>query len=149
MVNKVTLIGHLGRDPEVKHLENGASVARLAIATNENYKDKEGNWQSITDWHTVIAWRALADIAEKQLKKGSLVFVEGKLKTRSYKDSAGVEKYTTEVDCLSLKSLDKKERNDAPMPNDPADYGPSSMKSENPSSVADSSQEGSEDDLPF
>ncbi|HPN71697.1 MAG TPA: single-stranded DNA-binding protein, partial [Saprospiraceae bacterium] len=73
MINKVTLIGNLGRDPEVRHLENGSSVARLAIATNENYRDKEGNWQTNTEWHNVIAWRALADTAEKQLKKGSMV----------------------------------------------------------------------------
>lgn len=149
MVNKVTLIGHLGKDPEVKHLENGASVARMTVATNENYKDKDGNWQSITDWHTVIAWRSLAELAEKQLKKGSLVYIEGKLKSRSYKDNAGVEKYITEVDCLSLKSLDKKERNDSPLPTDRSEYNSPANKNEGNLPIENNSQSGSDDDLPF
>jgi single-strand DNA-binding protein len=149
MINKVTLVGHLGKDPEVKHLENGASVARMVLATNENYKDKEGNWQSITDWHTVIAWRALADVAERQLKKGSMVYLEGRLKTRSYKDNAGVDKYTTEVDCTMLRSLDKKDKNEVPMPSERTDYSNTSSKSEPPSSASDGSQDMPEDDLPF
>lgn len=112
MVNKVTLIGNLGKDPEVKHFENGGSVARITLATNESYRDKEGNWQNQTEWHNVVAWRSLADRAEKELKKGSLVYVEGKLKTRQYKDNNGVDRYVTEVEAYTLRSLEKRERQD-------------------------------------
>ena len=110
MINKVTLIGNLGRDPEVKHFDSGTAVAKFSVATNENYKDKAGNWQSQTEWHEVVAWRSLADKAEKDLKKGSLVYVEGRLRTRKYTDSSGIERTITEVEALQLKSLDKKER---------------------------------------
>ncbi|MGB4846627.1 MAG: single-stranded DNA-binding protein [Saprospiraceae bacterium] len=79
MVNKVILIGNLGRDPEVRYLEGNVAVAKFSVATNESYKDKKGDWQTATEWHDVVAWRALAERAEKQLKKGSQVFVEGKL----------------------------------------------------------------------
>lgn len=112
MINKVTLIGHLGKDPEVRHFENGGSVARITVATSESYKDKDGQWQNLTEWHNVTAWRALADRAEKELKKGSLVYVEGKLSTRKYTDTNGVEKYTTEVVANTLRSLDKREKSD-------------------------------------
>ncbi|MEY3194318.1 MAG: hypothetical protein RIQ78_415, partial [Bacteroidota bacterium] len=70
MINKVTLIGNLGGDPEVRHLDNGTAVGRFSLATNENYRDKDGNWQKITEWHNVTVWRDLAERAEKQLKKG-------------------------------------------------------------------------------
>jgi single-strand DNA-binding protein len=122
MINKVTLVGNLGKDPEVKHLESGSSVARIKVATNESYRDKDGNWQNLTEWHTVIAWRELAKRAEKDLKKGSLVYVEGKLRTRTYKDSTGVERIITEVESTILKSLDKRERSDAPLPSGSDSY---------------------------
>ena len=77
MVNKVTMIGNLGRDPEIRHLESGAMVAKFSIATNENYKDKSGNWQSQTEWHDVVVWRSLAERAEQSLKKGAMVYLEG------------------------------------------------------------------------
>jgi single-strand DNA-binding protein len=121
MINKVTLIGHLGKDPEIRHFENGGSVARLTVATSDSYKDKDGNWQNQTEWHNVTAWRALAESAEKYLKKGNLVFVEGKLSTRKYTDSNGVEKYATEVIANTLRSLERREKSDgnynqAPLP---------------------------------
>ncbi|HMP28173.1 MAG TPA: single-stranded DNA-binding protein [Saprospiraceae bacterium] len=120
MYNKVVLIGNLGKDPEIRHLENGNTVARLTLATNESYKDKDGNWQNLTEWHNVVAWRTLADNAERNMKKGSMVFVEGKLKTRGYKDQNGVEKFMTEIEALTLRSLDKRERgiDGAPMSSD-------------------------------
>ena len=96
MVNKVTLIGRLGADPEVRRLENGAAVAKLNIATNENYRDKNGEWQKLTEWHNVVVWRWLAERAEQYLKKGSLVFIEGKLTTRKWQDKDGNNRYTTE-----------------------------------------------------
>lgn len=114
MYNKVVLIGNLGKDPEVRHLESGSSVARLTLATNESYKDKDGNWQNLTEWHNVVAWRQLAEVAERTMKKGSMIFVEGKLKTRSYKDQNGVDRYVTEIEATTLKTLEKKERNELP-----------------------------------
>jgi single-strand DNA-binding protein len=110
MINKVTLVGNLGKDPEVRHLETGSSVARIKLATNESYKDKNGEYQTQTEWHTVIVWRELAKKAERELKKGSLIYVEGKLRSRMFKDSTGVDKYITEIEAYLLKSLDKRER---------------------------------------
>lgn len=109
MINKVILIGNLGRDPEIRHLESGVAVGKFSVATNENYMDKQGNWQTNTEWHNVVVWRGLAERAEKQLKKGSLVFIEGKLTHRSYKDKDGVDRYTTEVVANTFRILEKRE----------------------------------------
>ena len=148
MVNKVTLIGNLGKDPEVRHFDNGGSVARITLATNESYRDKDGNWQNQTEWHTVIAWRNLADRAEKELKKGSLVYVEGKLKTRQYKDSNGVDRYVTEVEALTLRSLEKRERQEgsggAPLPGQSGFGGDTSHSGHDFNALIDGA-----DDLPF
>lgn len=105
MVNKVTLIGNLGRDPEVRRLENGAAVASFSIATSENYQDKEGNWQTQTEWHNIVAWRNRAEQAEKIFKKGSMVYIEGKLTTRKYTDQNNVERYRTEVVANYMRKL--------------------------------------------
>jgi single-strand DNA-binding protein len=105
MVNRVILVGHLGADPEVRKLENGVSVARLNLATNEGYKDNDGNWQNKTEWHSVVAWRYLAERAETSLKKGNLVYLEGKLTTRKWQDQNGADRYTTEVVAEVLRSL--------------------------------------------
>ncbi|MBL0741834.1 single-stranded DNA-binding protein [Chryseolinea lacunae] len=96
-VNKVILVGRLGKDPEVRNLENGATVANFTIATSESYKDKTtGEKKEITEWHNIVLWRGLAEIAQKYLHKGDMVFVEGKLRTRSW-EKEGVTRYTTEV----------------------------------------------------
>lgn len=159
MINRVTLVGHLGKDPEVRHFENGGSVARITVATNESYKDKDGNWQNLTEWHNVIAWRANADRAEKELKKGSMVFVEGKLKTRSYKDNNGIDKTITEVEATTLRSLERRERseysNNAPLPE--PNSGPSNTSYNAPSTPSTSNDpfggdglvNDPSDDLPF
>ena len=96
-VNKVILIGNLGKDPEVRHLENGATVANFPLATTESQKNKEGQKVENTEWHNIVLWRGLADIAEKYLRKGQSVFIEGKLKTRSWEDKDGNKRYTTEI----------------------------------------------------
>lgn len=97
-VNKVILIGNLGKDPEVRHLENGAVVANFSIATSEVYTDRStGERKENTDWHDIVVWRGLAEITEKYLKKGYKVYVEGKLKKRSWQDKEGNTRYTTEV----------------------------------------------------
>ena len=95
-VNKVVLVGHVGADPELRKLAGDVSVTRFALATSETIK-KNGVKVEQTDWHQIIMWRSLADIAVKLLKKGKLIFVEGKLKTRSYEDKDGIQRYTTEV----------------------------------------------------
>ena len=109
MINKVILVGNLGDAPEVRTLENGAKVAKFSMATNENYRDKEGQWQKITEWHNIVAWRYLADKAENSLKKGTLVYVEGKLTHRKYQDKDGNDKYFTEIVANTLKILEKRE----------------------------------------
>ena len=108
-LNKVTLIGNLGKDPEVQTLENEVKVAKFSVATTENFKDDKGQSRSNTDWHSVVLWRSMAELAEKYLHKGSLVYVEGKLKTRSYDDKDGQKRYVTEVVAEQLIMLDKKE----------------------------------------
>ena len=109
MINKVTLIGNLGGDPEVRHLENGAMVARFSLATNENYKDKDGNWQKITEWHNIVVWRELAERAEKMLKKGHLVYVEGKISYRKYTDQNGVERNITDIVANTFRAMERPE----------------------------------------
>jgi single-strand DNA-binding protein len=107
-LNKVTLIGNLGKDPEVQTIEGNIKIAKFSLATTEIFKDANGQSKSTTDWHNVVLWRGLADIAENYLHKGSLVYVEGKLKTRSYDDKDGLKKYVTEIVADQLLLLDKK-----------------------------------------
>ena len=96
-VNKGILIGNLGKDPEVRYLDNGVAVANLSLATTENYKNKEGERVSQTEWHDIVLWRGLAEVAEKYLKKGSSVYVEGKLRTNKWVDKEENTRYKTEV----------------------------------------------------
>lgn len=110
MINKVTLIGRLGKDPQVKQFANDGAIAEFPLATTENYKDRDGNWKEITDWHNIkLPNRFQAERAEKQLKKGSLVYLEGKIRTRSYDDKDGNKRYITEVVVENFRSLDKRE----------------------------------------
>jgi single-strand DNA-binding protein len=116
-VNKVTLLGNLGKDPEVQTLEGDIKVAKFSLATSDTYKDNNGQIQSNTEWHTIIAWRGLAELTEKYLVKGSTTYVEGKIKTRSYEDKAGVKKYVTEIIADNIILLDKKpQSNNSSMP---------------------------------
>ena len=108
-LNKVSLIGNLGNDPDFQTLEGGISVAKFSLATTEVFKDKNGEKHTTTDWHTIVLWRGLADLAHKYLKKGGHVFIEGKLKTRSYDDKEGHKRYVTEIIGEQLILLDKKE----------------------------------------
>ncbi|SET94586.1 single-stranded DNA-binding protein [Hymenobacter actinosclerus] len=96
-VNKVILIGHLGKDPEVRHLEGGTTVANFTMATNEYYKDKQGTRVERTEWHNIAAWRGLAELAEKYLHKGQQVYVEGRIRTRQYQDKDNQTRYITEI----------------------------------------------------
>ena len=109
MVNRVILIGNLGRDPEVRHLEGGSIVAKFPVATNESYKDKQGEWQTVTEWHDIVVWRMLAERAERDLKKGSLVYIEGKLTKRKWQDKDGNDRYTTEVVGNTFRLLERRD----------------------------------------
>jgi single-strand DNA-binding protein len=131
-VNKVILIGNLGKDPEVRHLEGGAAVANFPLATTETFKDKNGNRQEQTEWHNIVVWRGLAEVAEKYLKKGMTIYLEGKLRTRSWDDKEGNKRYTTEVVGDSFTMLSKRDN-----------------ASQTPSEDNSSSTPKTGDDLPF
>lgn len=161
MLNKVMLIGNLGRDPEVRHLENGAAVAKFSIATNERYKDKAGEYQTITEWHDIIMWRGLAELAERLLTKGKLVYIEGKLTTRKWQDQNGQDRRTTEVVANNFQILEKREGSGASSSfpsaaNEPVgnkslpntDASPIPAPPQAPSTPA-TKTEMPEDDLPF
>lgn len=124
-VNKVILVGNLGKDPEVRHLEGGAAVANFTLATTEVYKDKTGTRQEQTEWHNIVVWRGLAEVAEKYLKKGMTIYVEGKLRTRSWDDKEGNKRYTTEIVGDTFTILSKKENsNTSGNANDSLSSGP-------------------------
>ncbi len=132
-VNKVILIGHLGKDPEVRRLEGGSMVATFSIATSEVYLDRvSGIKKEVTDWHDIVVWRGLAEIAEKYVKKGYKVYVEGKLKKRSWQDKEGFTRYTTEIIADELQVIsrpdgyDKTAKSEAPYSSEGTDhaYGP-------------------------
>ena len=124
-VNKVILIGNLGKDPEVRYLDNGVAVANLSLATSENYKNKQGERVTQTEWHDVVLWRGLAEVAEKYLKKGSSVYVEGKLRTNKWVDKDENTRYKTEVLADKLTMLGRSQNQEQ------------------------STERTSEDDLPF
>ena len=148
-VNKVILIGNLGNDPEIRNLENGSKLARFSIATSESYTDKQtGQRRDITDWHNIVVWRGLADVAEKYLRKGAKIYVEGKLKTRSWQDDSGQTKYATEVVGDNFTMLGG--RNDMQQESNKSNPYPQEEKTSNtplPNNMEISDQE--DDDLPF
>lgn len=141
MVNKVILIGNLGKDPEFRTLESGASRANFSLATNESYKDKSGQWQKLTEWHDIVAWRNQADQA-KNLKKGMLVYIEGKLTHRKWTDKENKDHYITEIQVETMRILEKRES---------STYGGSSGNSTLGSAMEEDpfTKSASEDDLPF
>jgi single-strand DNA-binding protein len=106
-INKVILIGHLGKDPEIRYLEGGVSVASFPLATTETF-NKDGRKVEQTEWHNIVLWRSLADVAAKFLQKGKLVYIEGKLRTRSFEDKEGIKKYTTEIVAENFTMLGRK-----------------------------------------
>ncbi len=111
-LNKVMLIGRLGKDPEMVYFESGVAKASFTLATNEIYRDREGNKIEKTDWHNIVMWRGLAEVSGKFLKKGSRVYIEGKLKTRSWETQEGIRRYITEVEATDMHMLDPKYSDD-------------------------------------
>ena len=145
MINKVTLIGNTGGDPETRRLESGQTVARFSLATNETYKDKEGNQHTNTEWHNIIAWGNLAEIVEKNVRKGMLVFVEGKIKYRKYTDKDGIERNVTDIEAATIRRLEKVEKQESgESKNFPSE--PSKTVTQTPQQ---SRKEPYTDDLPF
>ncbi|BCR06135.1 single-stranded DNA-binding protein [Desulfuromonas versatilis] len=104
-VNKVILVGNLGKDPELRYTPSGAAVATFSLATSERYKDRNGEWVDKTEWHNIVAWRQLAEICGKYLHKGKQVYIEGKIQTRSYDDRDGNKRYTTEIVADQMQML--------------------------------------------
>ena len=136
-INKVILVGRLGRDPEVRYTPSGATVANFSIATSDEWKDKEtGQKQEKTEWHRIVAWRRLGEVCGEYLRKAKQVYIEGKLQTRSWEDRDGNKRYTTEIVAQSMQMLDAQARD---MRADPADPG---FPVEEPITVP-------EDDIPF
>ncbi|MGV6816131.1 MAG: single-stranded DNA-binding protein [Thiotrichales bacterium] len=146
MVNRVILIGNLGRDCEYKKLENGASVAKVSIATNDNYKDKSGEWQTQTEWHDVIFWRSLADRAE-DLKKGAQIYIEGKLTHRTWEDKDGNSRRITEVVASYFRQLGRREGQSNNFPS--AENEPPPASSASTPTNAPEGGAAADDDLPF
>jgi single-strand DNA-binding protein len=107
-VNKVILVGNLGKDPEVKYLEGGIAIAKFPLATTEVIKDKSGQKQDQTEWHNIVLWRGLAEIAEKYLRKGQTIYIEGKIRSRSYDDKDGNKRYITEIVGENMQMLGKR-----------------------------------------
>ena len=145
-VNKVILIGHLGQDPEARTLESGNMVVNFSLATSEKWKDKQGEQQQHTEWHKVTVWGKLADICARYLKKGTPVYIEGKLKTRSYEQD-GVKKYSTEILASNMTMLGGNGNSQGQSVDTSAEYN------QKPSAPAPSQAppmtEGEVDDLPF
>ncbi len=138
-INKVILIGNLGKDPEVRTLENGTKVANFTLATSETYKNRDGQKVTTTEWHNIVLWRGLAEIADRYLKKGNQVYIEGKIKTRSWDDKDGNKRYTTEIVGDNLTMLGGRRDTEE------ADAGTASVQDKPPdNNVADE-----KDDLPF
>lgn len=107
-LNKAMLIGRLGQDPEVRYTQSNTAVANFSLATNERYKDRNGEFQERTEWHRIVAWGRTAEICQQYLKKGSLIYIEGPIQTREWEDKDGQKKYTTEVKALTMQMLDSR-----------------------------------------
>lgn len=150
-VNKVILIGNLGADPEIKHLQNDVSVANFNIATTEYFKDKQtGERRDVTEWHRVVAWRWHAKTAEKYLRKGSKVYVEGKLRTRQYQDKDGQQRYVTEVVVDDMNLLDRPSTEGGGQASNTNVQARSNTVEKVPSAVAEPiGKSEDDDDLPF
>ena len=137
-VNKVILVGRLGQDPEVRFTQGGTAVANLSIATDETWKDQSGERQQRTEWHRVVAWSKLADICGQYLSKGRLVYIEGRLQTRSWEDREGNKRYTTEIRADNMVMLGGR-----------SEEGQAAPAAAQPAAAASSDSGTNDDDIPF
>ena len=138
-VNKAILVGNLGKDPEIRHLDNGVAVANFSLATTESYTNKQGERVNQTEWHNVVLWRGLADIAEKYLKKGNSVYIEGKIITRKWEDKDGNARYSTDIVADKMTMLGSKQES----------ASIAQPKNNEETNSSNSSEQLNNDDLPF
>lgn len=144
-VNKSIIVGHLGQEPETRFMPNGDAVCNLTVATSESWKDKQtGEKREATEWHRVVVFRKLAEICSQYLKKGALVYIEGKLRTRKYQDKEGNDRYTTEIEATEMQMLGGRSES-APAPNPASSEKPERNAQGAPRNAFD----GMEDDIPF
>lgn len=146
MVNKVILIGNVGNDPEIKYVKEDVPVARFSIATSESYKDRNGERITNTEWHNIVVWRGLAKVVEKYVKKGSKLFIEGKLTHRKYEDKDGQTKYFTEIVCRDMTMLDSKGSSNQ---TDNQTASETTKAQEPPTDINEADNFNDVDDLPF
>ena len=146
-VNKAILVGNVGKDPEVRYLEGGTAVASFSLATSEVYKNKSGEKVTQTEWHNIVAWRHLAELAEKYITKGKQLYIEGRITTRSWDDKDGNKRYTTEIVANSIQMLGRKgDENNVGQGFSSGDQKSDTTKATEPEFSEDSTEE---DDLPF
>src|SRR5665647_356001 len=135
-VNKVILVGNVGKDPEIRHLDTGVAVANFTLATSESYVAKNGEKVTTTEWHNIVLWRGLAEVAEKYVTKGRQLYIEGRIRTRNYDDKDGIKRYTTEIYGDTMQMLGTKAENQAGAPHvsqnqsNPASIPPMSIVNE-------------------
>ena len=161
-LNKCMIIGNLGRDPEMRYTPGGQAVTQFSVATNRNYRDQQGEWQSEAEWFRVVVWAEQGERAAENLRKGHKVYVEGRIQTRQWEDQTGNKRYTTELIANRVTSLERRDREDGPPPpgdtssgdaasGEPQSGGPSQGQSEasGSGSSGPASSAGDFDDLPF
>lgn len=150
-VNKVILVGRLGKDPETRYMPNGEAVTNVTLATSENWKDKSGEKQEKTEWHNLTFYRRLAEIAGEYLKKGSMIYVEGKLATRKWQDKEGKDRYTTDIIVNEMQMLSSKSGSgNFDMANNPAASSPTGAPATSkPAPVKSGGFDNFDDDIPF
>lgn len=141
-INKAILLGHVGKDPDIRHLDNGRAVAKFTLATTEQYKNREGERVEKTEWHNINMWSPLAEIVEKYVHKGSKLYLEGRIQTRNYEDASGNKKYFTEVEAREMIMLDNKAEGSS-------SYEPAASSSTTASEPAPPPVAEDADDLPF
>lgn len=149
-VNKAILVGNVGIDPEFRYLDSGTALCRIRLATSETYKTKEGERVTQTEWHNVVLWRGLAEVAEKYVKKGNLLYIEGRIKTRSWDDKDGNKRYTTEINADNMKMLGGKSSGSSSSSSSEPDQSSAGTEQQSPMEEYNPN-EGTEetDDLPF
>lgn len=160
-INKVILVGNVGKDPEVRYLDSGVAVTNFPFATSETYKNKQGDKVTNTEWHNIVMWRGLAEVVEKYVVKGSQLYIEGKIKTRSYDDRDGNKRYITEIVGDNMQMLGRKsDRNNAPPPSEKdipsgkedkkaSETGSKDTNNDDSATNENTSPEEGNDDLPF
>jgi single-strand DNA-binding protein len=142
-VNKVILVGNVGKDPEVRHLDSGVAVANFPLATSESYIAKNGDKVTTTEWHNIVLWRGLADVAEKYVTKGRQLYIEGRIRSRSYDDREGNKRYITEIYGDVMQLLGPRQESQM------EDSGRNQLQNEQTNTEPDTGESGGDEDLPF